>query len=244
MTRLIGNSLNHLLDIVVPRLCIACGTFTKGQTPFCPQCEAKIKLILPPYCPICGKPLPKGNQPHICGSCLQEIPFFDKARSVFYYQNSIREAIIKFKFAESLSLTDFWVKSILKHLNSFIEQISPDLICPVPLHITRLRQRGYNQSWLIAKKLGKNIGIKSRARVLMKRKVTLDQVGLSMAKRKLNVRNSFEVNPKEKVAKKCILLIDDVFTSGSTVNECARILKKSGAKRVYVITLARAISEI
>jgi ComF family protein len=176
---------------------------------------------------------------HLCGGCLKNPPFFKAARSVFFYEGPVREALIRFKFEENIALSKFWVREILLHLGQFLQKIKPEVILPVPLHIKRLRQRGYNQSLLIAKDLAIRLGIRCEPQVLRKVKFTPPQVGLSAAERKRNVRGSFTVENKEKIKDKCVLLIDDVFTTGSTVNECARVLIQAGAKAVFVITLAR-----
>ncbi len=237
------SSISQIVDLFFPPLCSGCGGYVKGNRFFCLECESKIKPVLPPFCPLCGRPYHLGEM-HLCGECLKDTPFFKAARSVFFYEGPVREAIISFKFKENIALRKFWVREILFFLGSFLQKIKPEVILPVPLHIKRLRQRGYNQSLLIAKDLAAKLGLRCEARVLRKVKATPPQVGLTAAERERNVRGSFAVKKKERIKGKCVLLIDDVFTTGSTVNECARVLMQAGAKAVFVITLARATDAV
>ncbi|MDL1970268.1 MAG: ComF family protein [Candidatus Desulfofervidaceae bacterium] len=230
----------RLLDVFFPCLCAGCGTPVEASRLFCAECEADLAMVTAPFCQICGCPFtsPQGDE-HICGECLQQPPFFKAARSVFIYKEPIKRAIIQFKFLGCTALAELFAKVIITNLDGFIKQIAPDIVIPVPLHLSRLRERGYNQCLLLAKRIARILGIPCKKRTLQKVKPTMSQVGLSLSQRRFNVKGSFTVVDPDAVQGRRILLIDDVFTTGSTVNECAKVLVKAGADGVWVITLAR-----
>lgn len=152
------------------------------------------------------------------------------------YQGNMAKAIQRFKYHGDITLAKalgwFWNMADLNDLPF-------ELIVPVPLHHQRLRERGFNQALVLGKVLSKKMGKKISARALRRTRYTIPQVQLDHSEREKNVRGAFEVPYQRKVKDKTLLLIDDVFTTGATVNECARVLKKSGAKAVFVLTLAR-----
>jgi ComF family protein len=232
------NYLNTFLDLFFPKTCPGCGKIISSDEFFCPDCDKALVFIRPPLCPICGIPLESGES-HICGQCLKESPFFKAGRSCAIYDEPLSNAIINFKYQGVTALAKPFSMIMLKALSSFIKTASVDLILPVPLHIKRLRQRGFNQALLLANELGKNLKLPVKGLVLKKAKQTFPQVGLSQAERRKNVRGSFKVIFPEDVKDKNILLVDDVFTTGTTVNECSKVLIKAGARGVFVVTLAR-----
>lgn len=230
--------LKTLLDLFFPKTCPGCGKIASSHELFCPDCNKALAFIRPPLCPICGTPL-KSGQSHVCGPCLKEPPFFKAGRSCAIYDGPLRNAIAHFKYQGITALAKPLSMIMINTLSSFIKKASVDLILPIPLHIKRLRQRGFNQALLLANELGKKFELPTGRSVLKKVKETLPQVGLSRAERRKNVRGSFRVISPEDMKDKSILLVDDVFTTGTTVNECSKVLIKAGAKDVFVVTLAR-----
>ncbi len=196
--------------------------------------------MLPPYCQRCGRPFPKGSTAHLCSDCLQQKLFFDWGRAAVLYEGIFAEAIQRFKYQGDIHLAHplgwFWNKINL-------ETLSFEAIIPVPLHPARLRERGFNQALLLGKILGKIHNKRVLAKGLRRIKNTVPQVQLDHSERAKNVRGAFAVKDQQEIMDKSVLLVDDVFTTGATVNECARILKKSGAKEVLVLTLARVGAE-
>ncbi len=196
--------------------------------------------MLPPYCPRCGKPFPRGSTSHLCSDCLQQKLSFDWGRAAAMYQGVLAEAIQRFKYHGEVNLAGplgwFWNKINL-------EELSFEAIIPVPLHPSRLRERGFNQSLLLGKTLGKIHNKTVLAGALRRIRNTIPQVQLDHSERERNVRGAFAVRNQEEIMDKRFLLVDDVFTTGATVNECARVLKKSGAKEIIVLTLARVGAE-
>ena len=194
-----------------------------------------------PFCTICSKPFAESaGENHLCSYCLKNGRHFTRARAVVYYQEPIAMAVKVFKYnGKMFGLETF---AALKHQyykrNSLPE---PDVILPVPLHPKRLRRRGFNQALVLSKKLFPECKKKIDPHVLERHRWTLPQSGLSSVERCRNVKNAFKVTRPEKIKNKKILLVDDVFTTGATVNECARILVKEQASEVEVFTFARTV---
>ena len=232
--------LEKIINIFFPLLCAGCGKQIETNSLFCAECQKSIQVITSPLCHLCGQPFSlKYTSTHICGECLKNPPFFKAARAVFLYTPPIKNTIIQFKFKNNTALTNDLAKILLFHLQDFLKKINPEIVIPVPLHIKRLRERGYNQCLLLAQRIAKYLKIPYEKTVLKKIKPTLPQVGLSQIQRRKNVKGSFTVTHPFLIKEKRILLIDDVFTTGSTVNECAKVLHKAGANGVWVATLAR-----
>ena len=230
---------NAFIDILFPPRCLICKRNTIKQE-ICSRCMASFKPIISPLCILCGAPfLTEGDDNHHCGNCIKENPLFDIAASQFHYDDKLSLAIQMLKYSKKSSLAAPLGKLLSGHP---ITENKFDLVIPVPLHLSRLRERGFNQSQLIAKELGRNISCNVNASILERIKPTLPQVGMKRKERVLNVRGAFQLRKDGSLRGKSILLIDDVFTTGATVSECSRILKKGGAKTVSVLTLARVVS--
>ena len=235
--------LSALRDILFPKRCLGCGAGLDGYpvVSFCQVCLQDVRIIREPYCTKCGKPFAKSaGESHLCSYCLKNKWYFSRARSVAYYQEPIAGAVKAFKYnGKMYGLETFAALGHQYYLQHPAPE--PDLILPVPLHPKRLRRRGFNQALVLARKLfHKSKGIID-PHVLERPRRTCVQTGLKVAERRKNVKNAFRVKKPEKIKNKKILLVDDVFTTGATVNECARILLKSKAAVVEVFTFARAL---
>jgi len=205
----------------------------------CSECWGRINFISKPFCKICGLPFEYDIDHDICSSCIKSRPAFDKAFSVFVYDKFSRPLITKFKYSDAVH----FLPQLSKMLHSRTNITKADLIIPIPLHYKRLVQRKYNQSALLAKELGKLSHRYVLFDGLIKTKNIAPQASLERKDRKKNVSNAFDINPKHKniLKGKNILLVDDVMTTGSTVSECAKALKKAGVKKVFVVTLSRTV---
>jgi ComF family protein len=234
--------LNDVSDIIFPPQCLACAEIINQPASqiFCFLCLRKISFITDSFCPICGVPfLSSTTESHICGNCLENKPWYAHARAVAGFETVIMDAIHKFKYGRSISIGD--------GLSSFMANFSfPDfdfseysLLIPVPLHIKRLRERGFNQSLLLAKQMGGKYKLPVNFSLLKRSKFTLTQTGLNKAEREKNIKGAFVVTDKKKAAGENIILIDDVYTTGATINECAKVLLKAGAQKVAALTLSR-----
>lgn len=236
----IQKTVHALADLCFPPRCLNCGkAINESSFLFCEGCRDKITLISHPYCPCCGIPFPAGEN-HLCGVCLKKKWYFDKARSIITYNKTAAKAIMGLKFGgRKAGLQTF---SKLKEQSSPCEDlVIPDCIIAVPLHENRLKNRGYNQSLLLAGVFypGKRHIIKKT--IIQRSRDTIPQTGLDGISRRKNMKNAFVVKNNRDVFGKKIILVDDVFTTGTTINECARVLKLAGADRVDVLTLARVI---
>jgi ComF family protein len=235
--------IERCLQFLLPPQCHCCEKFLEeGQQGICPDCLSKIRWIEPPLCTLCGVPfLSREIENHPCGACLTRGKYFTMARAVGYYEGPLREAIHRWKYEEKSYLTLFFGEKLAEGFCRYWDPQSFDLIIPVPLHSKRLRERGFNQALLLVKELSRRTRIPYSKRLLQKRILTPPQVNLSGGEREKGVRGSFHIQRDEEIEGKSILLVDDVYTTGATVNECSKVLLKAGAERVDVLTIAHAI---
>jgi ComF family protein len=231
--------INMLKDLFFPLRCDLCGNFTDTNG-LCPPCWSKITWISDPKCQICGTPFDT-NINLICANCLQKRPHFDRAVSVFEYNEFSKGIIIKFKHCDAIRMANPAASWIYRAAETEIN--AADMIIPVPIHLFKRLKRKYNQSELLAREISKISGILYEPRILRKIKHTRQQEGLSANARKRNLVGSFGVDEAYVglLQDKNIILADDVFTTGSTLNECAKILKKHGAKTVICVTMAKTL---
>jgi len=234
--------LKSIVDFVFPPICFMCGNpfSSEKDVGICPHCLSQVKYIVSPMCSRCGKPFySEILDDHLCGDCLTERRYFNIARSIGYYDGILRKTIhlLKYKLKTNLAFTlgDF----MAQRMQTFFSGVTYHLIIPVPLHPKRLRERGFNQTLFLARFVSKKNNIPLDSYNLTRKRETKPQVGLSKRDRKDNVKGSFSILKRDKVVDKDILLVDDVYTSGNTVDECSKILVKAGAHKVDVLTLAR-----
>ncbi|MGL1932740.1 MAG: ComF family protein [Desulfotalea sp.] len=227
--------IENIINFVFPPICPCCGRIVVHPHHLCPPCKEKVEVIKTFSCSICGIPVLGSN--HICGVCLIKRPAYDNGRSIFIYKTVIRDLIQAFKYRR-----DICALAVITHLctNIDLEDFSAcDYIIPVPLHKERLRFRGYNQSNFLAKYLFPYHKNKIRNDILLRIRNTKTQTGLTGAERRKNIKQAFRVSFTRDVIGRTFCLIDDVFTTGTTVNECASCLVQAGARKVLVLTLAR-----
>ena len=223
-----------LLDLIYPPKCLVCQAF--GESYLCPKCIAQIEPVPDPYCPRCGHVI-YGPQ---CKKCSERVRSFTKARAAGQYEGVLRQAIHEFKYKGSRMLAQPLALVLHRYLdkNSDFRWRKADILVPVPIHHTRKRTRGYNQSELLADELSKIVGIPMVHDALIRKFQTRPQVELSADERKTNVRDAFHVQHPSDISGKTILLIDDVGTTSSTIHECSLALLRARALRVYVLCLA------
>ena len=236
--------LRALLDIVFPPLCHACKEFIPdaGNLHLCIRCRGEMHAVSSPLCTICGLPFATpGGIDHACGACLTTRPRFTAARAAVLFDGVARNLIHRFKYDRKVHLA--WPLSLLAQegLTSFTTSLGADLLIPVPLHRRRLRERGFNQAVLLGRPLAKAWDMPLVVDNLKRIRWTEPQVTLSAAEREANVRGAFALADPAALRGKKIILLDDVYTTGSTVAECSRVLRKAGADEIYVITVARAV---
>jgi len=233
-----------LLDTLFPPLCHVCRTFVPGREEIhlCAGCRGKIRGIGSPFCPVCGFPFAtEGGGDHPCGTCVTTRRPFTAARAAFRFEGPVQELIHRFKYGKKVHLARPLGLLTAGFLSPFIEAEGADFIVPVPLHGRRLRERGFNQAQLLGRVLSREWRIPLSVDNLRRVRWTEPQIGLTAADRERNVRNAFQVARPERFRERRLLLVDDVYTTGSTAIECARTLKRAGAGEVLVVTAARAL---
>lgn len=230
-----------MLDFIFPTPCLNCGTIEidRGGS-FCFDCWKDLIFIKNPYCEICGLPFSYiENDDLICDTCHSFAPFYDQARCIFVYNDIIKTPILRLKHGDQTQISKSFAHLLsqnFKHKNECI-----DLIIPIPLHWKRLFKRQYNQAALIAQHFGKFINKPVNFSCFMRLKNTKSQGKQTKNARFDNLKDAFEVKNPSIIANKTILLIDDVMTTGSTLDQAAKALKKSGAKRVLCYCVARSV---
>jgi ComF family protein len=236
--------LRALADILFPPLCHACRGYIPDAGPLhlCAGCLDEAKPVAPPFCTVCGEPFrTEGGIVHPCGPCLTTPRTFVAARAAALFAGPVEEMIHRYKYGRKVQLRRPLGLLAAERLRTFADEAAPDLLVPVPLHRKRLRSRGFNQALLIARVLEREWGVPLARSGLERIRWTEPQVRLSAAERERNVRGAFAVAEPAAVAGKRVMLVDDVFTTGSTVDECARVLRRAGATGVVVATVARAV---
>ncbi len=243
---MLKEALRDLSDVLFPPRCRSCRIVAEELTNdlFCGTCEEKIHYLRAPLCPACGIPFAayEGTD-HLCGDCLTSPQPFTVARSIAACEGILLEAIHAFKYHYKTGLGAGLGKMLTRASQAGMDMQGYSLIMPVPLHVRRLRERGFNQSLVLAKVLAARHAIPLDFINLRRERDTPPQTMLGRKERQANIKGAFSVADKEKVRKQRVLLIDDVYTTGSTLAECARVLLKSGAAQVGVLTLARALKE-
>jgi ComF family protein len=239
------NIVRRVLDIIFPSSCSFCkDPLGDSIIPyFCSSCWTDLALLTGPVCPRCGKPFGSPEtlsySPEFeCGICRNDPPLFDQALSIGHFEGPLREAIHQFKYRPCRALgrpLGDWMVGQVRVLTDI------DMIMPVPLHTTRLRQRGFNQALLLAHRMSETHHIQLVYDNLTRSRSTRPQVELSGEERVRNVAGAFSLKRPSDVANKKVVLVDDVFTTGATMNECASVLKDAGAAQVIAFTLARAV---
>jgi len=229
-----------LLDLVYPppAHCVVCGgMLEEGERDVCHRCFRTIEYIEEPVCRKCGKPLLHTQFPQYCYDCVTMEHCFTRGASVGVFDGTLKQLIFNFKFKGKKRLAGLLSGLLIEKLET-LNWPAVECVVPVPLSRKRLSQRGFNQVHLLAKPVAKALNCKLVADNLVKVKNTRLQRELSRGERLKNLKDSFRVkNPKQFKAKR-ILLVDDIFTTGATVDECSRVLLESGAREVYVLTLA------
>lgn len=221
------------LDLLFPKWCVGCGR--EGEV-ICRSCRERLVRVRPPLCPQCGKPQPKGT---LCSGCLNWQAATDGIRSPFQFEGVIREAILQLKYRNLRALSETLAELLGDYLTA--HPLPAEVLVPVPLHRKRLRERGYNQSSLLAQKLGKLANLPVVDNSLSRQRQALPQAqSKTVAERRNNVAGAFTCCD-QRLKDRQILLIDDVATSGATLNACTAALKAVGATSVWGLTLAREI---
>lgn len=230
----------NFLSIFFPSHCISCEKIISKESLFCSDCWQKLQFISEPKCQICSYPFEVEltiSSP-LCSKCLMQKPSFDRVITIYRFNQILSKSIGDLKYRDQTFLAKKFARILLPKIKSEIANC--DILCVAPLHIKRLRKRKFNQAALIAREISKEKFISD---LLWRLKDTASQVFLKKNQREKNLKKVFLVNKKyrEFVKGKKIILFDDVMTTGATVENCAKALKKYGAKEVIVVVIAKTI---
>ena len=228
------------VDGVLPPRCLSCGEIVDQPDALCGLCWGAITFFAPPWCVLCGLPFPHPmGEGAVCGDCAREPPTWHQARAVLRYDKNSRRLVLGLKHGDRTHLARAFGRWMHRAGNEVLS--GADLLIPVPLHWTRLFQRRYNQAALLAQAVRSAGGPPVGVDWLVRRRRTPMQGHLGPAARERNVRGAFLMRAGRSVAGKRVVIVDDVITTGATVDECARVLKRAGAASIGVLTLARAL---
>lgn len=230
------------LDLLLPPQCLACDTVVAEPGRLCARCFGQMDLITDPQCMICGLPFEIAGAPdRVCGACVAEQPPYTRARSAARYDDRIRDALLGFKHGDRADRAEGLARLVARAGQSWLNQA--DLITGVPLHPRRLLRRRYNQAVLIADVLARTVSGVAVPDLMQRTRATRSQGGLSGTARRRNLRAAFAINPAHAVQVRDahVVLVDDVITTGATVSECAKILRRAGAAEITVLAVARVV---
>jgi len=229
-----------VVDSVLPPRCLSCGDVVDEPDALCGRFLSAITFCAPPWCVLCGLPFPHPmGEDALCGACARGRPAWDQARAVLRYDKNSRRLVLGLKHGDQTHVAAAFGRWM--HRAGAEVLSGADLLIPVPLHWTRLFQRRYNQAALLAQAVRAAGGPDVAADWLVRRRRTPAQGHLGPVARERNVRGAFAMRGRRSVAGKRVVIVDDVMTTGATVEECARVLKRAGAVSVGVLTLARAV---
>ncbi len=223
------------LDLLFPRRCPVCGGISDG---ICAQCKKKLLYIRQPLCFCCGRPVGR-EEDEYCADCQRHVHSFTQGRALWLYTGEIRRAIHAVKYQNKREYLEYFAKEMAEHLHREIKDWQPEVILPIPMHRSSKSVRGYNQAELLAVYLARELGIPVEKKALFKVRKTANQKELDHKNRRTNLKDAFavELPHGQKQIWKKVLLVDDVYTTGSTLDEAARTLRKSGVKDVFFATI-------
>jgi competence protein ComFC len=229
------------VSLLYPAACAICGKNIRAGEYLCDGCEAKLIHIVAPFCETCSEPFEGSiHSAFTCANCAHRTIYFDSAVAAYRGRGIVREVIHQFKYARQIHLRHLvarWLRAALD--DERLRDCNFDYVVPVPLHPARERERGFNQASLLSELLSAQTSIPSKA-VLERVRYTTTQTALDRSERMENLHNAFRLRKNADVRGLRVLLIDDVLTTGSTLSECARVLKRAGAMSVHAATAARA----
>jgi competence protein ComFC len=233
--------LGGIATLLYPPSCTICSASVDPGEYLCEECAAKSARIVPPFCAKCSEPFAGAiTSSFACANCAQRKLHFEAAVSAYRARGIVRDVILNFKYGKQVHLRHLVARWLIAALDDErIRQCQFDVIVPVPLHPARQRERGFNQAALLAEYLSAQMALPSLS-VLERIRYTTTQTLFDRAERMQNLRNAFRLRRNADVRRLRVLLIDDVLTTGSTLSECARVLKRAGAHSVYAATAARA----
>lgn len=227
-------------ELCYPTTCILCGELDSRG--LCAKCAKKNQIIQEPRCMCCGKPLYEYEQEY-CNDCVINKKLFQQGRSLWLHKHEVKHSIYRFKYKNKRVYGEKYAELLVKEYGETIANWKPECILPIPVHKHRKRQRGYNQSEILAKALAEElnreyqVNIRVEANVLQRKKETVFQKKLDNRQRRKNLKGAFSMQSEGELPKR-ILIVDDIYTTGATLQEISKVLVNSGAENVFFLTIS------
>ena len=232
---IIKKGVEAVINLVFPRRCPVCDRPAGYGRLICPGCIGKLKVVKGAVCCKCGKPL-VDESAELCSGCRGTKHQYKEGRSLYEYK-SVNRSIYRFKYSGRSEYGDYFGKAMAHYLGKTIKEWDPDIIVPVPLHEKKLRKRGFNQSAVLAKSLSKELGIPYSDRLIKRVRNTVPMKELDARKRQINLKNAFIVGSYDVKLRK-VVIVDDIYTTGSTVDAMAVAFSRAGVSDVYFVALS------
>ena len=228
----------EFLRMLYPQTCPICGKIVKPvHGLICPGCKAKIPYVKSPTCMKCGKPL-ESDRIEYCFDCAHTPKSYERSLALVTYTPAISKALSRVKYRNCRQNLDFFCEEMLRRYRAVIRGWGAQALIPVPIHPSRRRQRGFNQAEEIGIRLEKDLDIPMDCKVLFRSKKTLPQKELNDIQRRKNLEQAFFAIPKAAAPYETVILLDDIYTTGSTAQACTNALKRAGIKQVYLLVIA------
>jgi ComF family protein len=234
----------RFVDLLLPPRCLGCGATVLDPASLCASCWTGLTFITAPHCACCGLPFSFADeigQGSMCAACFSAPPRFDRARSALVYDDASRPLILAFKRADRTDAAPMFGRWLARAGEDLLDKA--DVIAPVPLHRWRLFHRRYNQAALLAQVAGKATGVRCVPDLLVRSRATPSQGTLGKLGRRRNVAGAFAIHPRHRglIEGKRVVLVDDVYTTGATLEECAKVLRRAEPAAIEALTLARVV---
>lgn len=226
---------NAAIDALFPPRCAICGEIVDKKGNICEACGLKVRYIVSPFCMICGKAL-DSEERELCQDCNRKSHEFRRGVAAFAYTKELKASMYQFKYNNKREYASFYAGSLAALKGHIIKSWQPEVLMPVPLHRKRYKKRGYNQAALIARELGNLLGIPVDEHSLVRTVNTAPQKTLDDKQRAKNIKNAFQVRNNIVQYKKAVL-VDDIYTTGATLDACAAVLKRAGVQQVYFVSV-------
>lgn len=223
---------NPILPLLFPRRCPVCGEITKpAGSLICPPCFQKLSFVKPPVCKKCGKEIISETLEY-CDDCMTRRHTFEHGVALINYDETARKSMVQIKYKNKREYLDFYGRAMALRYEKAIERMQVDAIVPIPVHRSRRRRRGFNQAEVLAEIMAEHLKIPVKPEMLVRSKRTLPQKELTAAERLKNLSGAFQAG-KIPEDVKTVLLVDDIYTTGSTIEACSRVLRSAGIERIY-----------